>query len=299
MRKNFSKLTAVILSFVMVLACFTACGNSAEPAMDEVVDAAVKAALEASVTPTNVTLDADGRQVTVEDAQNMSIQQLLDQAGITLNEGDVVSVSSAQTLSGNITVQVLRRNIVSVNVDGTQYAAVLMGGTVAEALEILGVELAEDQLVNFDLTQALENGMEIVVTTEEPVEETEATEPEEESSSSSSSSSGSSSSGSSSSGSSSSGSSSSGSSSSGSSSSGSSSSGSSSSGSSSSGSSSSGSSSSGSSSDSGSSDSGSSDSGSSNERTVVSVVYYDDCDGSGHGVKVITYSDGTQEEVPY
>ena len=35
------------------------------------------------------------------------------------------------------------------------------------------------------------------------------------------------------------------------------------------------------------------------EKTVVSVEVYEDCDGSGHGVKVITYSDGTQEEVPY
>lgn len=35
------------------------------------------------------------------------------------------------------------------------------------------------------------------------------------------------------------------------------------------------------------------------QKTIVSVQYYDDCDGSGHGVKVITYSDGTQEEVPY
>ena len=32
-------------------------------------------------------------------------------------------------------------------------------------------------------------------------------------------------------------------------------------------------------------------------RTIVSVEIYEDCDGSGHGVKVITYSDGTQEEV--
>lgn len=33
--------------------------------------------------------------------------------------------------------------------------------------------------------------------------------------------------------------------------------------------------------------------------TVVSVERYDDCDGSGHGVMVITYSDGTQEERVY
>ena len=293
MKKPFMKLTAIILTLVMVLASFSACGNSAQPDYDAVVDAAVKAAMEASAVDTSVTIDADGQQINIEDAANKSVQQLLDQANITLNEGDTLSVSPAQALSGNLTIQVLRRSIISVDVDGEHYTAVMMGGTVAEALEILGVALAEDQLVNFDLTQPLENGMEIVVTTEEPVEETEpATEPSyssDSSSSSSSSSSGSSSSSSSSSSSNNS---------SNNSSSGSSSSGSSSSGSSSSGSSSSGSSSSGSSS-SGSSSSGSSDSGSSSGRTVVSVVYYDDCDGSGHGVKVITYSDGTQEEVPY
>ena len=47
----------------------------------------------------------------------------------------------------------------------------------------------------------------------------------------------------------------------------------------------------------GSGESGSSgSSGSSSQKTVVSVQKYDDCDGSGHGVKIITYSDGTQEE---
>ena len=45
--------------------------------------------------------------------------------------------------------------------------------------------------------------------------------------------------------------------------------------------------------------SGGSSGGSSGGKTVVSVEYYDDCDGSGHGIKVITYSDGSMEEVPY
>lgn len=35
------------------------------------------------------------------------------------------------------------------------------------------------------------------------------------------------------------------------------------------------------------------------QKEIVSVQIYEDCDGSGHGVKVITYSDGTQEEVPF
>ena len=35
------------------------------------------------------------------------------------------------------------------------------------------------------------------------------------------------------------------------------------------------------------------------ERTVVSVQRVDDCYGSGHGVEIITYSDGTYEEIEY
>lgn len=34
-------------------------------------------------------------------------------------------------------------------------------------------------------------------------------------------------------------------------------------------------------------------------REVVSTEYYYDCDGSGHGVMVITYSDGSQDEVAF
>lgn len=268
MKRMFFKLVAIILSLVMASAMLTACGSSAEPAIDEVVDAAVKAALEAAVVPTTVTIEADGRQVTIEDAEDKTVQQLLEQADIDLNDGDVLSVSPNQTLTGNITLYVLRKSTVTVKVDGEDtvvYTAVLMNGTVADAIAAVGLELSDDQLVNYELDQILENGMEIIISPAEVAEETEATEPEKTTSGSSSS--GSSSSGGSSSG----------------------------------GSSSGGSSSGGSSSSDDSSSSGSSDTGSSteNERTVVSVVYYDDCDGSGHGVKVITYSDGTQEEVPY
>ena len=35
------------------------------------------------------------------------------------------------------------------------------------------------------------------------------------------------------------------------------------------------------------------------QKEIASIQIYEDCDGSGHGVKVITYTDGTQEEVPF
>lgn len=64
-------------------------------------------------------------------------------------------------------------------------------------------------------------------------------------------------------------------------------------------SSSSGGSSSGGSSSSDSDSSDSSDSSSSGGKTVTSEQYLDDCDGSGHGVKITTYSDGTTDETEY
>ena len=45
--------------------------------------------------------------------------------------------------------------------------------------------------------------------------------------------------------------------------------------------------------------SGGSSGAASGGKTVVATEYYEDCDGSGHGIKVITYSDGSMEEVPY
>lgn len=241
MKSVFSKKTAAIfLALVLALSMFSGCSQQAEvPALEEVVDAAVKAALEATVVPTNVTFEVDGKKITVEDVANVSIEDLLDQADITLNDGDYLTVAPTQTLSGNITIQVVRILSVTVVVaaedpaDELRYTAQLSDGTVADALAAAGVELAENQTVDTDLEKALENGMVITVTTEAPEEtvpeettppETkpkETTPPETKPKETK------------------------------------------------------------------------------PKKTVVSVEYYEDCDGSGHGVKVITYSDGSQEEVPY
>lgn len=275
MKKRFIRFGALVLALVMTAAMFSACNNETkeEVPIDQLVDAAVQAALEAAVVPTTVTIDADGQKITIEDTDGKSIQQLLDQANIALEEGDLLSLSPAQSLTGNIEFQVLRQNTVVVNAFDTQYTVVLMGGDVADALQTVGVTLAENHLINLDLETVLEDGMEIVITEmeeeeEEQTEATEATEPKKNSSSSSSKPS--------------------------------------------------------SSKPSSSKPSSSKPSTSKPtetkpaetkpaetkpaetkpaetkpSKTVVNVEIYEDCDGSGHGVKVITYSDGSQEEVPF
>lgn len=257
MKRVFVKSAALVLAVVMMITMLGACGkNEADPAMDAAIDAAVKAALAASADAPMVTFEADGQRITIEDASNMSMQQMLDAAGITLNEGDVLAVVTEQSAAGNLTIQVLRRCAVTVTVSAAdpalsvQHAAVLMGGTVADALAALHLELTDDQRINYAMDRALEDGMEIIITVpEEAVPE--ETEPEEESEE-----------------------------------------------------------------EPEDSDDNSSNNSSGNwtppsttptepkpteptepAKTVVSVEVYEDCDGSGHGVKVITYSDGSQEEV--
>lgn len=278
-RVIFKRTAAIVLALVMAVAMFAGCGKTQDTDMTALVDAAVKAALEAATVPTNITIEVDGQRIIIEDAANVSLQDLLAQANITLNEGDYLTVAPYQAMSGNITVQVLRTYTVTVLMaaetpeDEIRYSTVLFGGTVADALAAVGVELAENQTVDAELDQPLENGMLITVFTEiieetEPEEtEPEETEPEATVPPTT----------------------------------------------------------------------APSNSGGSSStpkpttpketkpketqpttkptettppettkpaetkpaKTVVSVEYYEDCDGSGHGVKVITYSDGSQEEVPY
>ena len=92
MKRRFWKCAALVLALVMLLTTLSACGNQKDAEeVNALVDAAVQAALDSAAVHTNVTIEVDGITVTVEAAEGKSIQQLLDEANITLNEGDVLS----------------------------------------------------------------------------------------------------------------------------------------------------------------------------------------------------------------
>lgn len=248
MKKKLMKLTTVIFMLMLALSMLNACDSNAEGTDDLGIEA------DDIALPISVTIEADGRQITIEDVMGKTVQQLLEEAGITLNEGDVVSINPDQEFAeGEILIQVLRRCKVQILVtdedteEELQYTVVLVGGTVSDALEAAGITLADNQVVNYELDVALENGMTIIISIEEEEEEPTTTEQSYTPSRPSSG---------------------------------------------------------------GGSTSApataptpdpaeSTTAAPSNERTIVSVEDYPDCDGSGHGVKVYTYSDGTQEEVPY
>ena len=191
MKRVFHKVTATILAIMLTATMLSACG-SRSAADAEIIDAAVKAALDASEVSTAVTFEVDGKYITVEDAEGMSMQQLLAQANITLYDGDLLSFDDTQVVGSNIIIHVLRQHnvtVISMSKDSskkTTYHTVLMGGTVADAIESVGLKLDKEQTVNFRLEDALVDDMEIIISyvqTEEATEETEATEPTEEESS--------------------------------------------------------------------------------------------------------------------
>lgn len=149
-------------SFVLVLTMLL-CGCAAPEA------APAREMEEAAAASRTVTFMAEGKTIILEDTEGKTLQQLLEQARITLDEGDVLTLSPELTLDDNLTIQVMQATAQSAPTEP-----------------------------------------------EEPTQP-ETTEPETKPAST--------------------------------------------------------------------------------ERTVVIVEVYNDCDDSGHGVKVITYSDGTQEEV--
>ena len=261
MKSVFVKAGCLILSLVMAVSLFTACG--AKEAQNPTEPAAAYA-LDTKVMAPSVTLVADGHEITVEDTAGKTLQQLLDQARLTVEDGDLLTVDPAQTLDDTLVVRLIRKCTVTIATDAqegqTRWVLTAMEGTVADALEAAGIRLEENQIVNFDLEAPLADGMEILITREIVEEETEPeetepaptapaapstpkptepkpkptepkptepkpTEPKPTE------------------------------------------------------------------------PKPTEPAPTEPERTIVSVEVYEDCDGSGHGVKVITYSDGTQEEV--
>lgn len=207
-------------------------------------------------------INADGKNITVENPADQTIEELLKKANIKINDGDIISVDTDSVISEGIIVNILRKCEVTVKdeINNTECTVVLIGATVKEAISAAGVELPENYSLNHKLNAALENKMEIIISEKEEPETT--TEEADEDS-----------------------------------------------------------------------NSGNQHytpsvtkpsvtkpsvtkpavtkpatttppttkppAPTTSGRTIVNIEIYEDCDGSGHGVKIITYSDGTQEEVPF
>lgn len=186
MKRVFLKTIVFLLCLGMIMSMCSGCGKT-EQSTDDVLP--IKAEATEIAAPF-VTFVADGQEITLEDTAGKTVAELLERAGIVVNEGDMLAIDPDQILPGNITVRVLRKCTVTVAVEtedpaaNVQYTVVMVGGTVADALAAVGIELAEHQMVNFEQDKPLEADMVILISNapvvEEETEPTEPTEPEEE-----------------------------------------------------------------------------------------------------------------------
>jgi len=166
MKRAFVKLTAMAMCLVTVITMFTACETVEQDAaaVDAMIEAAVQAALRDAEVSTDITINVDGKQITIEDASGMSIEQMLERAKITVNEGDMITIPAAQALSDNFTIQVVRNldvQIVTMSADGknqVQYNLSLAGGTVGDALAAAGLTLSQNQKVDHNMEDSLKMG---------------------------------------------------------------------------------------------------------------------------------------------
>ena len=213
-----------------------------------------------------VVINVDGKVITVENPGNKTLKELLKKSNIKLNDGDFITVDTDSIISEGITVSILRKCTVTIKNElaDTEDTLIVLGATVKDAITDAGIELPDSYSMNYKLSDPLENDMEIIIS--EKIEEETTTEATTEEAAE----------------------------------------------------------------QNNANNNAQSDRPATTKpsttpattkpaattpattapattkpapttsgRTIVNIEIYEDCDGSGHGVKVITYSDGTQEEVPF
>ncbi len=109
-----------------------------------------------------VTLQRDDTSVLLETRAG-TVADLLSDMQLNLQEGDVLSPALNENLSDGDTVRLASAKHVSVYADGQTRQVRMLYGSVAQALELSGVRLGEDDIVSPDLDSQIRDGMQIAV----------------------------------------------------------------------------------------------------------------------------------------
>ena len=106
----------------------------------------------------------DGGVITeLETTLPKTVEKILDEAEIVLNEGDEVSPSLDTKISEAQEIVVSRKITVTLTVGEETKEVVMVGGKVSDLLEQEGITLAENQHTNYELDEYLTDGMEVKV----------------------------------------------------------------------------------------------------------------------------------------
>ena len=110
-----------------------------------------------------VTIQDGEMSYELTEKKSRTVAELLEEAGVELESGDETSPALDQKLSENTEIMVSRSVTVTVSYDGKETEVSLLGGTVKDACKEAGLKEVNPEEVNFDLEEALKDGMEIKV----------------------------------------------------------------------------------------------------------------------------------------
>lgn len=123
----------------------------------------------------SVSVTADGKTHKVS-LTGGTVEEAIGQAGVKLEKDDSVNYSMEEPLFENMNIRVTRTMQISVTADGETKSYRVSAENVAAALEKCGVELSEDDQLNYKRKEKVVNGMHVIVQ-RVTTEETTVTEP--------------------------------------------------------------------------------------------------------------------------
>lgn len=110
-----------------------------------------------------MTVNDGGTTTEIEVSVPRTVEKILEDAEITLKDGDEVSPALDTKISEAQEIVISRKSTIHLTVDGETKDVVMVGGTISDLLEKEGITLGEKQHVNHELDERLTDGMEVKI----------------------------------------------------------------------------------------------------------------------------------------
>ena len=110
-----------------------------------------------------MTVNDGGTTTEIEVSVPRTVEKILEDAEITLKDGDEVSPTLDTKISEAQEIVISRKSTIHLTVDGETKDVVMVGGTISDLLEKEGITLGEKQHVNHELDERLTDGMEVKI----------------------------------------------------------------------------------------------------------------------------------------
>ncbi len=109
-----------------------------------------------------ITIDNCGEEQTISLAKG-TVEEALNRTGITLAENQSVTPSLNTVITGDMNIYVYNSKNIKLTTNGTEMTVKAPEGTVENALNILGYEITDDDILNVDKNAQVEDDMKITL----------------------------------------------------------------------------------------------------------------------------------------